>query len=202
MVPEEIAVIGVDDDEQLCENAATSISSIRTDHEKSGYLAAELLAKCLSHRGAGKVGSMTFGTVGVHRRASTRHLTTQDVRVQRALEFIRRHVSERITVPDVVCEMGCSRRFADLRFREIVGHTILDEIRSVRMDCVKELLQKPDQSLSAIPDICGYVSLPALCREFKKLTGSTLRKWKKDNVPLRRGEVNADLSGNIVASSA
>jgi AraC-like DNA-binding protein len=77
--------------------------------------------------------------------------------------------------------MGCSRRFADSRFKEIVGHTILDEIRSVRIDRVKHLLVKPNQNIASIPDFCGYSSLSVLCREFKGATGFTLREWRRKN---------------------
>lgn len=180
-VPEEIAIIGVDNDEQICENGTVSISSICTDHEYSGYLSAELLAKSFSPSERTKLKSGFFGTIGVCRRASTRLFGIKDVRVRRALEFIRCHACERITVTDVVCEMGCSRRFADSRFKEIVGHTILDEIRSVRIDRVKHLLVKPNQNIASIPDFCGYPSLSVLCREFKGATGFTLREWRRKN---------------------
>ena len=183
-VPEEIAVIGVDDDKRICENAMVSLSSIRLDNEHAGYLAAELLAECLATRDCGSVKSGTFGVVGVSRRASTRLLHIKDTRVRSALEFIRRYGCERITVSDVVREMGCSRRFADLRFGEVIGHTILNEIRSVRIERVKELLGTPNQDIAAIPDVCGYVSLPALCRDFKKCTGMTMREWRRKNSPM------------------
>lgn len=77
-----------------------------------------------------------------------------------------------------ICEMGCSRRLADLRFTEAMGHTILDEIHAVRIERVKELLRKPGQEVAAIPNLCGYGSLADLCRDFKKRTGQTLHGWR------------------------
>ena len=178
VVPDDVAVIGVDDDEQICENVRPSLSSVSTDRESSGYLAAQLLARCFSAHDRRLLRSMTFGATDVHRRESTRLSGCGDVRVRRALEFIRRHFCEGISVPDVVAEMGCSRRLADLRFSETVGHSILDEIRSVRIERVKELLCRPEQRISAIVDICGYASLSALCRDFKKWTGTSMRTWR------------------------
>lgn len=180
-VPDGIAVIGVDDDGQVCENAQPTLSSVCTDNECSGYIAAQLLSRLFSADGRRSARSATFGASGVHRRVST-HLTGYvDVRVRRALEFIRLHVCEGIKVPDVVAEMGCSRRLADLRFREAVGHSILDEIRSARIEQVKYLLCRPGQRISAIADICGFSSLPALCRDFHRWTGTSMRAWRASN---------------------
>ena len=180
-VPDGIAVIGVDDDGQVCENAQPTLSSVCTDNECSGYIAAQLLSRLFSADGRRSARSATVGASRVHRRAST-HLTGYvDVRVRRALEFIRLHVCEGIKVPDVIAEMGCSRRLADLRFREAVGHSILDEIRSARIEQVKYLLCRPGQRISAIADICGFSSLPALCRDFHRWTGTSMRAWRASN---------------------
>ena len=178
-VPDGIAVIGVDDDEQTCENAQPSLSSVRIDNESVGHVAAQLLSSLLSAGDRRSVRSATFGALDVHRRASTHLAGCGDSRVRCALEFIRRHVCEGIRVPDVVAEMGCSRRLADLRFRERLGHSILDEIQSVRMEEVKRLLSCPRQHISAIVDICGYASLSVLCREFRKHTGTSMREWRR-----------------------
>jgi AraC-like DNA-binding protein len=75
--------------------------------------------------------------------------------------------------------MGCSRRLADLRFRETTGHTILDEIHEVRLARVKELLFKSRRMLSALPDLCGYSSLDDLRRVFKRRVGIPMRQFTK-----------------------
>ena len=98
----------------------------------------------------------------------------------KAIEYIRRNACLGISPPDVVREMACSRRLADLRFAEAMGHTILDEIHAVRLARVQELLLKPNVCVSAIPDLCGYGSLSDLCRDFKKRTGQTLRAWRME----------------------
>ena len=176
-VPDEVAVLGVDDEVQICENTKPTLSSIRTDNENAGYMAAELLAKRMEYPRA-KVPSRVFGALGVTRRASTRRFPNADRRVVKALEFIRRHACEGIEPPAVVAEMGCSRSLADLRFREMTGHTILDEIHAVRLARVKELASNPQFDIAALPDFCGYASLSDLYRVFRRRVGMTLRHYR------------------------
>ncbi|MBQ0032346.1 MAG: helix-turn-helix transcriptional regulator, partial [bacterium] len=112
------------------------------------------------------------------RRMSSVRGRAVDVRMAKAIEYIRLNACNGISAEDVAREMGCSRRLADLRFREALGHTVFDEIRAVRIERVKVLLAKPGQEVFAIPDLCGYSSLADLCRDFKKRTGQTLRGWR------------------------
>ena len=177
VVPDEVAVLGVDDEVQICENTKPTLSSIRTDNERAGYLAAELLAERMATPQA-TIKSCVFGALGVRRRASTRHFPNADRRVVKALEFIRRHACEGIEPPAVVAEMGCSRSLADLRFREMTGHTILDEIHAVRLARVKELASNPKFDITALPDFCGYASLSDLFRVFRQRVGMTLRHYR------------------------
>ena len=176
-IPQDFAVVGVDDDTQLCENAAVSLTSIATDNYRAGYLAAEILVQRIRSRQFRT--RATFGVVKLHRRASTRLFRNADARVQKAIEFIRRHATEGIAPPHVVAEMGCSRRLADLRFREVIGHSILDEIHSVRLAKVKELLKRPKVDMAALPDFCGYGSIADLRRVFRQRVGMTMGAFVK-----------------------
>lgn len=177
LIPRDFAVVGVDDDDQLCENAAVSLTSIATDNYRAGYLAAEILVQHIRSRQFRT--RATFGVVKLHRRASTRLFRNADARVLKAIEFIRRHATEGIAPPHVVAEMGCSRRLADMRFREVVGHSILDEIHSVRLAKVKELLKRPKVDMAALPDFCGYGSIADLRRVFKQRVGMTMGAFVK-----------------------
>ena len=178
-IPGEIAVLGVDDDERTCENLPFSLSSLRMDVARAGVLAAELLARLMARPHA-RPDAKAFGVERVCRRASTRLFPAADVRVVKALEFIRRHACDGITPPQVVADMGCSRRLADMRFREIVGHTILDEIHAVRLARVKDLLRRPQTVPSALPDLCGYHSLADLRRVFRRYEGMTMCQYQTD----------------------
>ena len=190
-VPNDIAVVGVDNDEPICENAPISLSSVRIDFEALGFAAARLLDERMSGRRR-KPALEAVESAEVVRRASSRRLPGADVRAARAIEYIRCNACKGITAPDVVREMGCSRRLADLRFFEATGHTILDEIHAVRIECVKELLLKPERKASAIPGLCGYNSLADLCRDFRKRTGQTLHGWREERrLALARSQVIA-----------
>ncbi len=178
-IPNDIAVVGADNDESICENEEISLSSVRIDFNASGYVAAQLLDACMAARRR-RPAAVAVESAGVVRRESSRRLPNVDVRVVKALEYIRLHACAGIAPPDVVRKMGCCRRLADLRFTEAMGHTILDEIHAVRIERVKELLMKPDRQAVAIAEACGYDSLADLCRDFKKRTGRTLRGWRTD----------------------
>ena len=122
--------------------------------------------------------AVAFGVSQVVRRASTRRLVVYDGRVARALEFIRLHATDRITPPDVVAVMGCRRSYADQRFRECTGHTILDEIRSRRVGRVKELVRCDACDRASQYCHSGFASMIDLRRVFKALTGQTLSQWR------------------------
>ena len=177
-VPDEIAVVGVDDAPYVCENCQPTISSVSRDFDNAGWIAAELLDDLMAHPRK-RTATSRYKAYGVTRRASTRFVTGGDRRVVMALDYIRKHACEGIVPMDVVKEMGCSRRLADMRFNEAMGHTIHDEIHAARLSRVKELLRNPKVDISALPDLCGYSSLVDLRRVFKRLTGLTLREYQK-----------------------
>ncbi|MGI5869516.1 MAG: substrate-binding domain-containing protein [Kiritimatiellia bacterium] len=176
-VPGDLAVIGVDNDAELCENALVTLSSIEIDYLAAGHLAMRLLADRMAHP-TSNVASATFGVRTLVRRASTRRVA--DSRISAALELIRREACTRITPTQVARAMGVSRRHADLLFTGAVGHTIFEEIRAVRIARVKEMLANPRQELAAIPDFCGYRTVSELCRDFRRCTGMSPGDWRKN----------------------
>lgn len=181
-VPEDIALVGADDSHEYCERAEPTLTSVRMDIERGGRVAAELLATLLRD-GGGDGRAVSVGRYGVEtvvRRASTNVLRVRDGRVSRALEWIRLHACEAVDVSDVVAVMGCSRRLADLRFRQATGHTILNEIHARRLDKAKELLKRGDVPIGTLSERCGYVPGPSLGLLFKRTTGRTMRQWRRE----------------------
>ena len=177
-VPDELAVIGVDDDPLICERTNPSLSSIRLDFEQGGYICAELLDRRLkdSHFTSAAV---KFEPVFVTRRQSTRGFAQTDRRVVKAIEFIRRSACDGICTNDVAAEMGLSRRMAESAFRRQRGHTIHNEINSVRMERVERLLRNPRQDISSIARLCGWSSESVLRKIFKDLhNGLSMREWR------------------------
>lgn len=187
-VPEDVAVVGVDDTAEYCERSAPTVSSIRVDIERGGREGAALLASLAAGRAknrrrpgnaAAETGPVAhYGVQSVVRRASTTVLLVQDYRVKSALEWIRLNACGRIDVADAVAAMGCSRRLADLRFRKATGRTILEEIHARRLERAKELLKFTDVPIEEIPARCGYVPGPFLGILFKRATGMTMRQWR------------------------
>ena len=177
-VPEEIAVIGIDNDLLICENTTPTLTSVAPDFESSGYIAAEILDAEMN--GKAKGGEIrTFGALYVVRRGSTRILKRRDDAIRKALEFIRAGVLDGISPRDVVRQIGGSRRHAEYRFREFVGKSIGEEINAVRLDAVKKLLADTSVPIGSVAARCGYGDDSSLRRAFKAATGLSLSEYRR-----------------------
>jgi len=178
-VPRELAVVGVDNDLDICEQTMPTLTSILLDHERAGYLAGELLNEKLAHPRRNLPGG-TFGPVCVYHRQSTFVYSRSDDRVSVALKLIRRNACDGLSAKDVIAEMGCSRRLAELRFREVTGRSILEEILSVRIERAKHLLRHSSKSIAEIAAACGYGSANALRKVFEPIVGKMPKDWRKE----------------------
>ena len=177
-VPGEISVLGIGNDEPICEMSVPALSSVAVDFEREGYIAArELQAMMLRHRIPAKR-TILCGVKEVVFRASTSALKTPTALVQRAKEFIDQHALEGITAADVVARLHVSRSLADLRFREVTGTSILEAILARRLDEVKRLLRETNLRISEIAARCGYRDANYLKNLFKKRTGMSMREWR------------------------
>lgn len=182
-IPEDIAVLGVDNSTEICEHTNPTLSSIEPDFRRGGNLAMLMLLAAMrdgkSFRGSRQ---RTFGDLRVVRRLSTKRLQRADPIVSKALDLIRQKACKGLKASEVVRIFPCLRRMADLRFSQAVGHTILDEIQSVRLDRAKQLLLNPNQSLKTISDFCGFKHPNSLRKFFLKETGLTLSAWRKKHL--------------------
>ena len=176
-VPDDLAVMGIDDDELICENTHPTLSSVAPDFERSGRLAAELLARCIADRGKSPA-TMLYGASPLVRRRSTRVDAARDPRVVRALELIRRDSCSGATVKDVIAAMGMKPRSAEARFKEVCGHSIKDEIMAVRLARAKRLLSDTDLPISIVCERCGYTDERSLRYLFSKATGLSPADWR------------------------
>ena len=146
--------------------------------EDGGIAAAAYIIDCAKGGGGSGHKVVHYGVECVVRRASTRALRIRSGIVTRALEWIRLHATEPISASDVVKELGCSRRLADLRFHQATGHTILEEIQARRLEEAKSLLKRSDIPIEEIPEKCGYGRNPYLGIIFKRATGMSMRQWR------------------------
>ena len=181
-VPGDIAILGVDDDEQICENTMPTLSSIAPDFAHGGYLAAEMLGRLVDGDGPRKT-LLRYEPVSVVVRQSTRNIASSCERIADAVEMIRRRACEGISAKDVTSYIGVPRRTAEMQFRAATGRSIHQEIDEVRFAKVFALLKNPRQTLDAIPDLCGFSTCVALRKAFKLRTGLSMREWRARNVP-------------------
>ena len=180
-IPDDVAIAGIDNDELYCEAMKPGLTSVAPDFEEAGYRLASLLADQIDNPDAKPV-LVKYGPKKLVRRGSTRKIAGPDVRVRRALEFIRRNAClQSLGIDDVLKEMNCSRRLATLRFREAVGHSIVDEIHDVRFQHACKLLDETDMPISVIVSECGYDSESFFKKYFKLRTGLSMKDWRAKN---------------------
>jgi LacI family transcriptional regulator len=183
-VPDDLAVVGVDDARDICEHTTPTLSSVKPDFRRGGELAALLLAARLRDRERFR-GSRrrTFGPLMVVPRASTRRLAAHDAAVSEVIEIIRREACSGLTAARVLGRFPCSRRQAEMRFRKATGHSVLDEIHDVQLARAKDLLREGAMPLKAISDFCGFENPNSLRKFFKARTGRTMSEWRGGTTP-------------------
>ena len=176
-IPYDMPIVSVDNDEDICEHSPVTLTSIELDFMGAGTKAAEQLDLMMSGK-AGRAASAMFGVNRIVRRKSATGFRNLDKRMCDALEFIRLHSCERISSSDVAKEMRCSRRYADMRFREALGATILDTIHAQRIGAAKERLRL-GMTIDDVSKSCGYTSAADFRRVFKRYAGTPPLKWLK-----------------------
>lgn len=181
-VPDDMAVLGVDNDLRICENQTPTLTSINPDVVRVGYAAAELLDRLMAAPPGGRFGNRYLLPSGIVSRASTCRLPCDRGKVADALEFIRTHAGGGLQVPDVVAVMGVSRRAAENHFRAATGRSIHEEIDEARFALVFDNLRNPKRSLGSIAGICGFPSESALRKAFRQRTGLSMRKWREQRL--------------------
>lgn len=177
-VPTQISVLGVDNDECICETCQPMLSSISTGSERRGYEAARILGELMTGR---KVRSRPLQQEpeSIVERDSTAYGTLHNALLAKAYFFIHEEALRRnISVSDVVEAMHCSRRYAELLFHEQMGVGIKDEIDRVRFNRVKELLLTTNQTTAEIAALCLFPSEAALYAQFHRRYGLSMRKFR------------------------
>ena len=177
-VPDQVAVLGVDNDELVCSTTNPPMSSILRDTEGSGFYAAQMLDHLMWGRGKKKE-TLFYGPLRVVARQSTEKLQFKDRLAVRAVEFIRINSGIGMNVSDVAKHLRVSRRLAELRFRQAVGHSIHDELQSARLAKVRRWLQETELTISEITAQCGYENESYLGLVFRKNYTMTMRQFRK-----------------------
>ncbi len=179
-VPERIAIIGVDNDETLCELSDPTLSSIDLDTHAIGYRAAQLLDSMM-HGARVENDRILVAPDRLVSRQSTAVPAVEDENVARALWFIRVHATENISVDEVADSVNVSRRVLERRFREILDRTPHEEIRRVRIERAKRLLIETNLSQPVISEKCGFSHPEYLTVVFKREVGETPSEYRARN---------------------
>jgi LacI family transcriptional regulator len=179
-IPEEAAVIGVDNDELLCELSDPPLSSVALGAEQAGFEAAASLEQLMSGH-AEKAGNVLARALGVVARRSTEVMLHADQEIAAALRFIHDNAGRPIRVYDVVAKLGDARRTLEIRFQNALGRSIHDEIRSARLERAKRLLLETDLPLPKVADASGFGSSSYLAVVFQKEVGQSPMKYRAKN---------------------
>ena len=178
-VPEQIIVIGVDNDELLCNASRPTITSIKPDHEGLGRVGAQILDCMMAGRKIPKSISSYIKSKGVVERDSTRIIPPAGYIIREALDFIRSYAAKGIKVEDVVKHIGVSRRLLYLRFQQINGKSIHATILDTRLGLVKRKLHQTTVPLSRIAKDCGFGSANRLSHLFHERFGIYPNDFRK-----------------------
>jgi LacI family transcriptional regulator len=176
-VPEEVAVIGVDNDELFCELADPPLSSVALNTEHGGYRTAHLLDQLMKQKITAPQQLIVEPTHVVTRR-STDVKAFDGREVGAALSFIHRNRSRAFNVNDVAGAVGISRRNLEVKFRKSVGRTVLSEIQRIRLDHVKRMLRETDLPVAQIAESSGYNSASYLTQVFHKEVGASPAQYR------------------------
>ena len=181
LVPEEVAVMGVDNDEILCECLRVPLSSVRHDLEGMAYRAAALLDLLMDGKKP-PVKIPRIKPTGIVTRRSTEIMDVEHLSVAKALRFIADHFSNAmLTVSEVVTASGVSRRILEKAFRKELNRTINKEILSARMRSAQELLAHGNQPVVEIAAAVGFARDHHFFRCFRQQFGMTPRAWRANS---------------------
>lgn len=176
-VPDEVAVIGADNDEHLCDLSIPPLTSVDVNAEHIGYTAAALLDEMM--QGKTRAPSVQrLAPRGIFTRLSTDTVASDDDEVNRALRFIRENGCQGLRVVDVLAHMGMSRATLQQRLKRVIGRTIHEEIERVRLARVKELLLSPDMTIKQVARATGFSSVQYMTRVFRAALGETPARYR------------------------
>jgi LacI family transcriptional regulator len=181
-VPEDVAVIGVDNDPMICDTEDPPLTSIALNVESAGFEAARLLDRLIRKK---KIARRQIMVTPSHivQRQSTDILAVNDTEVAAAIHYIKNHAKNKILVRDVVKATSISRRTLEKRFRNIIHRSIYNEIQQVRVESISKLLIETSLPISQISSFFDFTDGEHISRYFKKEKGISLREFRELHKP-------------------
>lgn len=177
LVPNEVAILGVDNDELMCESARVPLSSVNQDHEGIGYAGAMLLHRLMLGRQAPKL-PILIPPKGVIVRRSTDTLAVNHGPTRQALKFLRDNYRRRIGVAETATACGLARRQLENIFFKNLGMTVSDHLSALRLIQAKQLLRQTELPIADVAAQTGFNTAQYFNNFFHKATGRTPRNFR------------------------
>jgi len=181
-VPEDVAVIGVDNDPMVCYISDPPLTSIALNVESVGYQAAKLIDSMIDKKKIYYKQIMVSPSHVVQRQSSD-ILAVDDFLVAQAINFIKNNAKNKILVEDVVKAININRRTLERRFRRAIHRSIVEEIKYTRIELISKLLIESDFTISQITSFFNFTDVEHISRYFKKEKGVGLREFRKVHKP-------------------
>ncbi|ARN56421.1 XylR family transcriptional regulator [Sedimentisphaera salicampi] len=184
-VPDEIAVLGIDNDQLVCSLTKPALSSVAINQKKAGFEAAKLLDRLMSGEYPEKQ-TIIASAVRVITRGSTDVIAVDDADVSKAVKYIRENAQNPIQVTDVLENASfIGRRALEKKFRKHLNRTIYEEIKKVRIKYISDMLLDSNFSVYQIAIKFGYSSPAHIARYFRQATGVNPEDFRKSNSELK-----------------
>jgi LacI family transcriptional regulator len=179
-VPDEVAVIGVDNDQSLCDLAIPPMSSVDVNPERVGYRGAALLDEIMHGRRA-PAKAILVPPRGVVARRSTDVLAGEDAAVVELIRYLRdRAANSQLRIADVLQQAKASRASIEPRVKRMLGRTLHQELERVRLERARELLATSETPIKQVAKVTGFNSVQYLTRVFRRVTGETPARYRAD----------------------
>ncbi|MCE5341849.1 MAG: DNA-binding transcriptional regulator [Planctomycetaceae bacterium] len=178
-VPEEVAVLGSDNDDLICDLSTPSLSSIPYNYEKAGFEIAKLLDELMKNKNGGKQKNLIISPMAVVTRQSTDIMAIEDKEIAMAMRYIRQHAKEKIQIDDVVETISISRRELYNRFQRILNRSVHEEIIRVRVAEIANMLVETNLTISQIAVVLGENSDKHIARIFRSYMGMSPIEYRK-----------------------
>ena len=177
-VPEDFALLGVDDNRFVCENGPVALSSVALGSREIGWHAAEWLCKRIEGEAlpGGSCPRLLIPPGSVVERASTDLLTLRDSIVARARAIIEGEFTDPLRIDEIAARIGVSRRYLEMRFKAALGESPQRVLLRRRLGKARELLTGTDQSITAIAYACGFSDYKHMAQHLQKEWGQTARE--------------------------
>lgn len=176
-IPSEVSIIGVDNDDLLCNLGSTKLSSISVNIEEGGYRTAQLIEKIVRDPECERE-DIFLKHIRVVERISTAAFATKDKEIQKAVMFIYHNRHKKISVNDVVANVALSRRLLEVRFKQVTGQSVYQYISDQKIKTFTNMLLETDEQVINIALSLGENDAKSISKKFKAIYGCSPNEWR------------------------